>query len=326
MLQFILRRVVVLIPTIFFIALISFVIIQLPPGDYVSTVEAQLLRETGEVSQAELAALRARYGLDRPMIVRFFIWFSRVLQGDFGRSFQLGKPVSEVIGERLGLTVLISFLSTMFAWAIAFPIGVYSAVKQHSLGDGIATVIGYIGLAVPNFMLALMIMYVAVTQFGQSVGGLFSPQFIDAPWSFAKFVDMVNHLWIPMIVIGTAGTAGLIRVLRNNLLDELNRPYVTTARAKGYKEVALIFKFPVRLALIPFISTVGWMLPAMVSGETIVAIVLNLPTVGPVLLGALRAQDYYLAGAFIMFLAILTVIGTLISDILLAITDPRIRY
>lgn len=327
MLRFIARRVMVLIPTLFFIALISYLIIELPPGDYITTLEAQLRTETeSEVSQQELANLRARYGLDKPLHIRFFRWFWNALRGDFGRSFLYGQPVSTIIGERLGLTLLISFASTMFAWVVAFPIGVYSAVKQHSVGDAVASVLGYIGLATPNFMLALIIMYILVTQFGQSVGGLFSPEYIDAPWSVGKLVDLINHLWIPMIVIGTAGTAGLIRTLRNNLLDELNKPYVTTARAKGYKEIRLIFKFPVRLALIPFISTVGWILPTMVSGATIVSVVLNLPTTGPVLLSALRAQDMYLAGAFTMFLAILTVIGTLISDILLAITDPRIRY
>lgn len=326
MIQFIARRIVVLIPTLFFIALISFIIMELPPGDYISTIEAQLMQEGQQSSQQELANLRARYGLDRPLHVRFLMWLWNALRGDFGRSFIYGQRVTEIIGERLGLTILISFASTMFAWVIAFPIGVYSAVKQHSVGDAVASVLGYIGLATPNFMIALIIMYVSVTQFGQSVGGLFSPEYIDAEWSFAKFIDLLKHLWIPMVVIGTAGTAGLIRTLRNNLLDELNKPYVVTARAKGYREIHLIFKFPVRLALIPFISTVGWMLPAMVSGATITSIVLNLPTTGPVLLAALRAQDMFLAGAFTMFLAVLTVIGTLISDILLAITDPRIRY
>jgi peptide/nickel transport system permease protein len=326
MLRFILRRVVILIPTLFFISLISFVIIELPPGDYLTIYAAQRQDLGMEASDAELDALRERYGLGQPFVVKYAKWMWRMFHGDLGRSFLYGEPVARVIGERLALTVVLSLASTLFAWVVAFPIGVYSAVKQHSVGDHLATFVGYIGLSIPNFMLALILMYVSVVHFGTSVGGLFSPEYIDAPWSLAKIADLMSKLWVPMIVVGTAGTAQLIRTLRNNLLDELNKPYVTTARAKGYREVHLLLKFPVRLALIPFISTVGWILPTMISGATIVSVVLSLPTTGPVLLAALQSQDMYLAGAFTMFLAVATVVGTLISDILLALTDPRIRY
>jgi len=325
--NFLLRRFLALIPTLLVISVIAFMLIELPPGDYV-TVYAMKLKQQADIvaSEQELMALRQQYGLDRPLAVRYFKWLWNAFHGDFGRSFVYLEPVSRLIGERLLLTILLSVLSTLFAWVIAFPVGVYSAVRQHSAGDVTVSLLGYIGLATPNFMLALIFMYLSVRYLGGSVGGLFSPAFIDEGWSLAKFVDLLKHIWIPMIVVGTAGTAGLIRVLRNNLLDELNKPYVVTARSKGYREWHLLFKFPVRLALIPFISTVGWMLPQMISGATIVSVVLNLPTTGPLLLNALLNQDMYLAGTFTMFLAVATVIGTLISDILLVITDPRIRY
>jgi peptide/nickel transport system permease protein len=327
LINFLLRRFLALIPTLLVISVIAFILIELPPGDYV-TVYAMKLKQQADIvaSEQELAALRQQYGLDKPLAVRYFKWLWNAFHGDFGRSFVYLEPVSRLIGERLLLTILLSVLSTLFAWVIAFPVGVYSAVQQHSAGDVAFSLLGYIGLATPNFMLALIFMYLSVRYLGGSVGGLFSPAFIDSAWSFAKFVDLLKHIWIPMIVVGTAGTAGLIRVLRNNLLDELNKPYVVTARSKGYREWRLLFKFPVRLALVPFISTVGWMLPQMISGATIVSVVLNLPTTGPLLLNALLNQDMYLAGTFTMFLAVATVVGTLISDILLAITDPRIRY
>jgi peptide/nickel transport system permease protein len=316
----------VLIPTLLVISLVAFAIIELPPGDYL-TIYASQLRDQGMVaSEAELEALRQHYGLGQPFLVRYVKWLLNALQGDFGRSFVYERPVSELIGERLMLTLAVSLASTLFAWIVAFPIGIYSAVKQHSPGDVAATLVGYIGLATPNFMLALVFMYFSFQWFGATVGGLFSPEYVDAPWSIAKLVDMLGKLWIPMIVVGTAGTAGLIRVLRNNLLDELRKPYVTTARSKGMDEWRLVFKYPVRLALIPFVSTVGWLLPQMVSGATIVAVVLALPTTGPLLLSALQAQDMFLAGSFTMFLAVMTVIGTFISDVLLAMLDPRIRY
>ena len=327
MLQYVFKRILYMIPTLIFISMISFFIIQLPPGDYVTTLAATFASQGEAVDHATVEQLRQTYGLDRPIYYQYLLWISKIVfRGDFGQSFDWGSPVSDLIWGRLGLTLIISISSLLFIWAIALPIGVYSAVKKYSIGDYIATFVGFIGLAIPNFLLALILMYIGFRYFGQSVGGLFSPQFIDAPWSWAKFLDLLSHLWIPVVVIGTAGTAGLIRIMRANLLDELFRPYVTTARAKGLKERNLIRKYPVRLALNPFISTVGWVLPTLISGEVIVSIVLGLPTTGPLLLRALLAQDMYLAGAFILLLAVLTVIGTLISDLLLAALDPRIRY
>ncbi len=326
MLQYILRRILYMIPTLILISVVSFIIIQLPPGDFLTSYIAQL-SQTGEtVDEATIAALKKRYGLDQPYYVQYFMWVKGMFQGDFGQSFEWNRPVSQLIWERLGLTVAVSTFTMLFSWALSFPIGMYSATHQYSAGDYLATFIGYIGLATPNFMIALILMWIAYSVFGASVGGLFSPQYVEAPWSWGKFLDMLNHLWIPAIVIGMGGTAGLIRTLRANLLDELHKPYVVTARAKGVPERRLVWKYPLRVAIIPWISTVGWSLPGIVSGETIVAVVLSLPTTGPLLLRALQSQDMYLAGSFIMFLSFLTVIGTLISDILLGWVDPRIRY
>ncbi len=326
MLQYILRRILYMIPTLILISVVSFIIIQLPPGDFLTSYIAQL-SQTGEtVDEATIAALKKRYGLDQPYYIQYFMWVKGMFQGDFGQSFEWNRPVSQLIWERLGLTVAVSTFTMLFSWALSFPIGMYSATHQYSIGDYLATFIGYIGLATPNFMIALILMWIAYSVFGASVGGLFSPQYVEAPWSWGKFLDMLNHLWIPAIVIGMGGTAGLIRTLRANLLDELHKPYVITARAKGVPERRLIWRYPLRLAIIPWISTVGWTLPGIVSGETIVAVVLSLPTTGPLLLRALQSQDMYLAGSFIMFLSFLTVIGTLISDILLGWVDPRIRY
>jgi peptide/nickel transport system permease protein len=326
MLQYILRRILYMIPTLILISVVSFIIIQLPPGDFLTSYIAQL-SQTGEtVDEATIAALKKRYGLDQPYYIQYFMWVKGMFQGDFGQSFEWNRPVSQLIWERLGLTVAVSTFTMLFSWALSFPIGMYSATHQYSIGDYLATFIGYIGLATPNFMIALILMWIAYSVFGASVGGLFSPQYVEAPWSWGKFLDMLNHLWIPAIVIGMGGTAGLIRTLRANLLDELHKPYVITARAKGVPERKLVWKYPLRVAIIPWISTVGWTLPGIVSGETIVAVVLSLPTTGPLLLRALQSQDMYLAGSFIMFLSFLTVIGTLISDILLGWVDPRIRY
>ena len=247
-------------------------------------------------------------------------------KGDFGRSMEWNRPVAEIIGERLVLTFVLSLFTLLFTWIIAFPIGVFSAVRQYSIGDYIATFLGFLGLATPDFLFALVLMWIFFAYFNQSVGGLFSPDFVEQPWSLAKVWDMAKHLIVPMIVLGTSGTASLIRIMRSNLLDELHRPYVVTARSKGLSETRLLIKYPVRAALNPFISTVGWYLPSLVSGSTIVAVVLSLPTTGPLLLRALLSQDMYLAGSFIFFLSSLTVIGTLISDILLAWLDPRIRF
>jgi peptide/nickel transport system permease protein len=278
------------------------------------------------VSEAEIASLRRQYGLDQPMVVQYLQWMWKLLHGDFGMSFQWNRPVRTLIGERLGLTMVISTATLVFTWVVAIPIGIYSAMRQYSLGDYVATVIGMLGVAVPNFLLALVIMYFAYTRFGLNITGLFSREMAAAPWSVAKFVDMLKHIWAPVIVVGMAGTAQLIRIMRAGLLDELGKPYVEAARAKGIPERRLIFKYPVRLAINPLVSTIGWSLPGIISGETIVSVVLSLETTGPLLLRALLSQDMYLAGSFILMLSLLTVIGTLISDILLALLDPRIRY
>lgn len=326
MLQYILRRVLFMIPTLFVISLVSFVIIQLPPGDYLTSLVATMASTGETVDRSALVALEQRYGLGQPIYVQYWKWISGiVLRGDFGQSFEWNQPVDTLIWGRLALTFMISLTTLLVTWLIAFPIGIYSAVRQYSVGDYIATVIGYIGLAIPNFLLALVLMYIAFKYFNQSVGGLFSPEFVDAPWTLERVWDLLKHLWIPVVIIATAGTAGLIRIMRANLLDELHKPYVVTARAKGLSERKLLLKYPVRMALNPFISTVGWTLPTLVSGAAIVSIVLSLPTTGPMLLRALMSQDMYLAGSFIMLLSTLTVIGTLISDVLLAWLDPRIR-
>ncbi len=326
MLSYILKRVLYVIPTLLLISIVSFIIIQLPPGDFLTSYIAQL-SQTGEmVDEATIAALRHRYGLDQPYYIQYFKWMWNMLHGDFGQSFEWNRPVNQLIWERLGLTVAVSLFTMVLTWVIAFPIGIYSATHQYSIGDYAVTFLGYIGLATPSFMIALILMWIAYSVFGASVGGLFSPEYIEAPWSWAKFVDMLGHLWIPAIVIGTAGTAGLIRTLRANLLDELHKPYVVAARAKGLPERQLFWKYPMRIAIVPFISTVGWSLPGIISGETRTAVVLSLPTTGPLLLRALQSQDMYLAGSFVMLLSVLTVLGTLISDILLGWVDPRIRY
>lgn len=327
MLQYMFRRLLYMIPTLIVISIIAFVIIQLPPGDYLTVYVAELAAQGEDVNDATLAQLRERYGLGLPWYQQYFRWMRNIiLKGDFGQSFTWGRPVNQLIWDRIGFTMLITFATTLFIWAVALPIGIYSATHQYSVGDYIATFFGFLGLATPNFLLALVFMYLAVQLFGQSVGGLFSPAYQDAPWTLAKFWDFLSHLWIPIIILGTAGTAGLVRIMRANLLDEINKPYVITARAKGVPERRLIWRYPVRIAMNPFISTIGWTLPALVSGEIIVAVVLNLPTTGPLLLQSLMQQDMFLAGSFILLTSCLTVIGTLISDILLAWLDPRIRY
>ncbi len=352
MIHLILKRLLWMIPTLFAISFISFGLIQLPPGDYLSSY-ITALAETGEpVAEEQVAALRLRYDLDSPFIIQYLKWlnnllpfgFSRQETGsylrmangnlnwpsfkwpDLGMSFEWNRQVTELIGERLLLTILISVATLLFTWALAIPIGIYSAVRQYSWGDYAFSVLGFIGLAIPNFLLALVFMYIGYSFFGVSAGGLFSPAYQDAPWSVARFADLLAHLWIPVIVIGTAGTAGLIRVMRGNLLDELPRQYVMTARAKGLAPWKLLLKYPVRIALNPLISTIGWVLPGIISGSVITAVVLGLPTTGPLLLRALQNQDMYLAGSMVMILSLLTVIGTLISDILLLWLDPRIRY
>jgi peptide/nickel transport system permease protein len=327
MIKFIIKRVLYMIPTLVGISILSFFIIQLPPGDYLTTKLAGMMEQGQTVDIGTIELLEARYGLDKPLIVQYWKWISGILfRGDFGESFEWNRPVTQMIWGRLGLTFVLSFSTLIFIWLIAFPVGIYSAVKKYSPGDYVFTFLGFIGLAIPNFLFALTLMYIAFSKFGLSVGGLFSPRFQEAPWSMAKVVDLLQHIWIPMVVLGLAGTASLIRTMRANLMDELKKPYVVTARAKGLTESRLLIKYPVRVALNPFISTVGWILPNLVSGSTVVSIVLNLPTTGPLLLRSLQSQDMYLAGSFILLLSTLTVIGTLLSDILLAAADPRIRF
>ena len=326
MLGFIVKRVLYMIPTLIGMSMISFFIIQLPPGDFLTSLISAIADSGQSLDSTTVAALTAQYGLDQPVYVQYWNWISGiVLRGDFGWSFDWGQPVSRLIWDRMGITLFVSILSLLLIWAVALPIGIYSAVKRYSIGDHIFTLLGFIGLAIPTFIMALVLMYVSYKFLGQNVGGLFSPEYQDAPWSLAKFWDLCLHLWIPIVVIATNSTAALIRVMRANLSDELNKPYVVTARAKGLSEFTLIMRYPVRIALNPFISTIGWVLPALISGVTITAIVLNLPMAGPLLLRALVSQDMYLAGAFILLMSVLTLVGMLISDILLALLDPRIR-
>lgn len=326
MIALILQRLLLMIPTLLIISIISFIIIQLPPGDYLTSYIAAL-EETGQhVDEEQAQQLRQRYQLDRPIYIQYFSWMSGVLRGDLGVSFEWNRPVKDLIGERLLLTMTISICTLLFTWALAIPIGIYSAVKQYSWGDYAFTFVGFIGLATPNFLLALIFMYLGYTFFGVTPGGLFSPEFEGEPWNLAKLLSFLAHLWIPVLVIGTAGTAALVRILRANLLDELRRQYVLTARAKGLRYWKLVLKYPVRVALNPLVSTVGWLLPTIVSGEIIVSVVLGLPTTGPLLLQALLNQDMYLAGSLIMILSVLMVIGTLLSDLLLMWLDPRIRH
>ncbi len=327
MLSYIVRRILYMIPTLFAISLVVFFIIQLPPGDYLTTLIAALSSQGETVNQDAILALKDRYGLDQPWYVQYFYWMRNILlHFDFGNSFEYNRPVTDLIGQRLLFTVMISIGALLLTWAIAFPVGIYSAVRKYTLADYILTFFAFLGLAIPEFMIALILLYVSFKYFDQSVGGLFSSQYVDAPWSFAKFADLMAHLWIPIVIVGVASTAALIRIMRANLMDELNKPYVTTARAKGLTEHRLIMKYPVRMALNPFVSTSGFILPGLVSGETIIGVVLSLPTMGPLLLRALQSQDMYLAGAIILMTSVLTVIGTLLSDILLAWLDPRIRY
>jgi peptide/nickel transport system permease protein len=327
MVAFILRRALLAIPTLIFISFISFVIIQLPPGDYVTAYAAQL-RQAGEyISLTQEAIMRDQMGLNDPLLVQYWRWISAiVLRGDFGYSLEWNAPVSSLIWNRLSLTLILSGVSLVITWLIAIPVGVYSATRQYSVLDYVFTVFGFLGKGTPDFLLALVLMWIAFVYMQIDVGGLLSPQFENAPWTFAKVINLLQHLWIPLVVLATGGAAGLIRVMRANMLDELGKPYVETAYAQGLSEGKVVWNYPVRVALNPFISTVGWALPALFSGDIITAVVLNLPTTGPLLLQALKMQDMYLAGSFILILSVFTVIGTLISDILLAWFDPRIRY
>lgn len=326
MLPFIGRRVLMVIPSLIGISIVAFIVIALPPGDFVDRLVLEAMKQGDQLTDAEIAALRTVYHLDRSLLERYFRWAGNILlRGDLGTSFQWDMPVADLIGERLGLTALLSTTTLVFIWTVAIPVGIYSAVRKYSLGDYVATFFGFIGLAIPNFLLALVLLYVSFRYFGQSVGGLFSPEYVNAPWSLAKVLDLVSHLWIPMVVLGTAGTASVIRIVRANLLDELYAPYYLAARAKGLLPGRALLKYPVRHAMNPFVSGLNEIFVTIVSGETIVAVVLGLQTTGPLLLDALKGQDMFLAATLIMFLSFLAVTGTLFSDIMLAWLDPRIR-
>ncbi|HWU16846.1 MAG TPA: ABC transporter permease [Devosia sp.] len=327
MVRFVTGRLIAMVLTIWAVSFVAFAIIQLPPGDYLTTYMATLAANGDRVDPAAIEALRRQYGFGEPYLIQYWKWVSGiVLRGDFGQSFEWKAPVTTLIWGRLGNSILVEGLAVIVMWLIALPIGIYAAVRKYSLGDYLATIGGFIGLAIPNFFFALILMYLSFVWFGETIGGLFSPGMENARWSLERIWDFATHAWAPILVLSTAGTAELIRILRANLLDELKKPYVTTARAKGLSEVRAILKYPVRVALNPLVSTIGWLLPALVSSSVIVSVVLNLPTAGPLLLRSLTSQDMYLAGAIIMLLGVLTVIGTLISDLILAWIDPRIRY
>jgi len=315
-----------MIMTLVVVSLVAFAIIELPPGDYLTSYVATLASSGESVDEAELEALKHRYGLDLPLYRRYLKWAWDILHGDFGYSFGWNKPVSELIWQRLAMTFAVTFTALIFTWIVGFLIGVYSATHQYSIGDYFFTALSFIGLGIPNFLIALVLLWLGYKYFDTSIGGLFSREYQVAPWSWNKFVDMLKHLWVPLIVLGVGGTASMIRIMRANLLDELRRPYVITARAKGLKETKLLLKYPIRIALNPFISTAGWALPGLINGATIISVVLSLPTCGPLLLNALMVQDMYLASSFVLLLSALTIVGTLLSDIVLAWLDPRIRY
>jgi peptide/nickel transport system permease protein len=325
MFGYIIQRLLIMVPTLIAISIIIFVIIQLPPGDYFSTYIAELQSQGEAVDLQKIAFLKAQYGFDKPVWEQYIYWVAGLLQGDLGYSFAYNLPVREVVGDRLVLTFVVSFATIVFTYIVAFPIGIYSATHQYSWSDHTLTFLGFLGLATPNFLLALVLLYFANVYLDLSIGGLMDERYLNAPWSAAKMLSVLSHLWIPVIVIGLSGTAGMIRRLRANLLDELQKQYVTTARAKGLSPFRTLMKYPLRMSLNPFISDIGSLLPHIISGAAVVSVVLNLPTTGPMLLDALRSQDMYLAGSFLMFLATLTVIGMFVSDLALAALDPRIR-
>jgi len=325
MIGYMLRRLVAMALTFWAMTLVAFLIMELPPGDFASSRVSEMSAAGVKVDPAMVERLRDMYQLDAPLLVRYTSWFGRVLQGDFGYSLAFNTPVNTMIAAQLPNTLLVDGLTLLLMWLVAIPIGIYSAVRQYSIGDYIASTLAFIGVAVPSFLLALVILWIAYTSFGVVLGGLQSQQFAGAPWSWAKALDLASHLWAPVLVAGVAGMASLIRVMRANLLDELKKPYVTTARAKGLSEWKLILKYPVRLAMSPVVSSLGWVLPSLISASTVVAIVLNMPTLGPLLLSGLMIQDMFLAGGVLVVMALLTLIGTLISDLLLYWLDPRVR-
>jgi peptide/nickel transport system permease protein len=326
MTRYVLKRLVLLPALLFLFSVAVFAIVQAPPGDFLTTYVATLASSGSSISAEQVEALRREYGLDQPIWIQYLKWMENLAKGNLGLSLEYQRPNAELIGERLVLTMVLALLSFVFTWVVAIPAGIYSAMHPRSAVDYVMTVINYVGVATPNFMLALVLMWGAFAYFGISVTGLFSPDFVDAPWSAARVLDLLKHVWLPAVVLGVAGTARLARVMRANLLDELNKPYVTTARAKGLSEWRLVVRYPARLALNPLVSTIGWYLPALFSGSLIVATVMNLPNIGPLLLRALINQDMYLAGSILLIYCFLTIIGTLISDVLLAWLDPRIRF
>lgn len=325
MLGYLVRRFLLALFTCWAISVLAFVIIQLPPGDFVDAYISNLSASGSGISADQAEQLRAEYALDRPVYVQYWRWMRLMAQGDLGMAMEWQRPVTEVIGDRLWLTMVVSLAAVMLTWIVALPIGIYSAVRPYSPLDYLFTLLGFLGLAIPSFLLGLLVLYFGFVHFGANIGGLFSAEFVDAPWSWAKFTDLLKHLPIPAIILGIASMAQAIRIMRANLLDELRKPYVVTARAKGLSEWRAIWKYPVRVALNPFASTIGYTLPYVVSGSIIVSLVLGLPTVGPLLLRSLIAQDMFLAGAIVLLLGVLTVIGTLVSDLLLMWIDPRIR-
>jgi peptide/nickel transport system permease protein len=324
--QFILKRILLMIPTLLVTSIVAFAVIQLPPGDYATTYMANLAAQGDQASQEAAQQLREQYGLTQPIPVQYAKWVAGIVtRGDFGIAFEMHQPVSKLIWERVWLTIMLSLASIALTWLVAFPVGIYSAVKQYSAGDYGFTFLGFVGVSVPAFLLALVVMYISFKYFGTTLGGLFSSPYVNAPWSWARVGDLLQHVWIPVVILAVGGTAELIRIMRANLLDELRKPYVITARAKGLPEWKVLLRYPVRVALNPFVSTIGWTLPYLVSGSIILSVVMNLPTTGPMMLRALQAQDMYLAGSLILILSVLTILGTLVSDILLAWLDPRIR-
>ena len=325
MLVFVIKRFLQLIPLVFSLTLVTFIIINLPPGDFLTTYINQLRAQGAVVTEEQIMALEARYGLGQPLYVQYFRWLGSILQGDLGYSFQWNRSVNDLIAERLGYTIMLSLTSVLLIWLVAFPLGFYSATNQYSALDYIFTSISFFGMSIPEFLLALCVMWLFFLGTGNFISGMYAAEFVGQPMSWAKFVSMLQHMWMPYLIIVITGTAGLFKTFRANLLDELGKPYVQAARARGVPYKRLLIKYPVRIALIPFISTVGWMLPGLISGQTLLAIVMGLPTLAPLLQSSLRNQDMFLAGSILLILCVLTVIGTVLSDILLAITDPRMR-
>ncbi len=323
---FIVRRLIIFVPMLIIVSILAFVVMQLAPSNYVETYVKMIELRGGTLDKAQIRALYVKYGLDLPLYRQYFVWIGNYFRGDMGFSFTYNRPVTEVIGERLPRTMLISFCAFVLTWLLANPIGIYSAIRQYSAFDYLFTTAGFVGLSLPGFLFALVLMYVVFKTTGWAIQGLNSPAFENAPWSVAKVIDVLKNIWLPIVVLATSGTASLIRILRGTLLDEIKKPYVTTARAKGMKESKLISKYPVRVAINPLVSTVGWLLPTILGGEVIVSKVLNLKTIGPALFDSILNRDMYLAGGIIMLLSLLTIVGTFISDIVLAWLDPRIRY